>query len=54
MQLSTGTAIAPTAVITIDNRPVNSLRSRIVGALDAADVDPDVHGIVLTGIFRRS
>lgn len=41
------------AVITLDNPPVNSLghalRQRIVSALDAAEADPGIKGIVLTG-----
>ncbi|MFZ2393226.1 3-hydroxyacyl-CoA dehydrogenase NAD-binding domain-containing protein, partial [Rhodoferax sp.] len=41
------------AVITLDNPPVNSLghalRQRIVSALDTAESDPRVKGIVLTG-----
>jgi 3-hydroxyacyl-CoA dehydrogenase len=43
----------PIAVITLNNPPVNSLghalRQRIVAALDAADADPAVRAIVLTG-----
>jgi enoyl-CoA hydratase/carnithine racemase len=44
------------AVITLDNPPVNSLghalRERIVRQLDAAQADPAVRGIVLTGSER--
>jgi 3-hydroxyacyl-CoA dehydrogenase len=41
------------AVITLDNPPVNglghALRDRIVRQLEAAQADPTVRGIVLTG-----
>jgi 3-hydroxyacyl-CoA dehydrogenase len=44
------------AVITLDNPPVNglghALRERIVRQLEAAQTDPSVRGIVLTGSER--
>lgn len=44
------------AVITLDNPPLNSLshalRSRIVAAIEAAEADPAVRAVVLTGSAR--
>ena len=45
--------LADIRVITLDNPPVHSLshalRSRIVAAIEAAEADPSVHAIVITG-----